>query len=95
MKLPKFKKLDPVFILWQDTHTPATPGWMTEQEHDAWTKAAGSKVISIGFFISQDADFIHLVGDADADECEQVNYLRPISIGKGFIKSATVLKRSR
>ena len=93
MTKPKLKKLDPVLILWQDTHTPASPGWMTAQEHDEWSKQAGSKVVSIGFYISEDADFIHLVGDMDADECEQVSYLRPLSIGKGFIKSITILKK--
>lgn len=51
MTKPKLKKLDPLLILWQDTHTPATPGWMTAQEHDEWSKQAGSKVISIGFYI--------------------------------------------
>ena len=93
MTKPKIKKLDPVLILWQDTHTPSTPGWMTAQEHDEWSKQAGSKVVSIGFYISEDADFIHLVGDMDADECEQVSYLRPIAIGKGFIKSIQILKK--
>ena len=101
MTKPKIKKLDPVLILWQDTHTPSTPGWMTAQEHDEWSKQAGSKVVSIGFYISEDADFIHLVvsigfyisedadfihlvGDMDADECEQVSYLRPIPLARGL-----------
>ena len=89
----KLKKLDPVMILWSDTCTPAEPGWMTEAEHREWIENAGSKVLSIGFFISQDKDFIHLVGDTEADKCETVSYLRPISIAKGFVQSISVLKR--
>ena len=89
----KLKKLDPVIILWQDTHIPLTPEWMTEAEHKDWIANSGSKVLSIGFFISEDKDFIHLVGDTEADKWETVSYLRPISIGKGFIQSITILKR--
>lgn len=83
----KLKKYDYVEILWQDTNIPEKGGWMSSEEHAEWTKEATSLVISIGIFISEDKDFINLVGDMEADKGENNNYLRPINIGKGFIQS--------
>ncbi|MFA5340339.1 MAG: hypothetical protein WC332_01040 [Clostridia bacterium] len=89
---PKLKKYDLVEIIWEDTNIPLQPGWMTEAEHQEWVKNAGSKVRSIGIYISEDESFINLVGDMEADECESKSYLRPINVGKGFIKSIRKLR---
>jgi cAMP phosphodiesterase len=94
-KLPKLIKKDIVCVEWEDTNVPLTAGWMTDVEHGAWVKECGSKVRSVGIYISQNKDFISLVGDTEADECESPSYLRPINIGKGFIKSIEILKRGK
>jgi hypothetical protein len=95
MRIPRLKKWDRVEILWQDTNIPMNPGWMTEKEHSDWAQNAGSLVQSIGYYISQDKDFINLVGDCEADRCESVNYLRPINVGKGFIKRINKLSAKK
>ena len=91
----KYKSGDVLEILWEDTNIPMTPGWMKESEHQAWIKSCGSKVRSVGIYISEDDLFINIVGDIDADETTEKSVLRPINIGKGFIKEIYRLRRGK
>jgi len=93
MKIPRLKKGQIVEVLWEDTHIPQNPGWMTEAEHSEWATQAGSLVQSVGVFVGKDKNFIRLIGDRDADDASEMNYLRPINIGRGFIREIHVLGR--
>lgn len=92
MKMPKLKKYVLYEITWQDTHIPTQPGWMSEKEHAEWVKNAGSLVKSSGYYISQDKDFIHLIGDCDSDNCEGAYFLRPINIAIHCIRKIRNVK---
>lgn len=95
MKLPKLTKGEMVEIVWCDANIPIEPGWMSEQEHKEWAKAAGSGVRSVGIYILQDKDFISIVGDTESEECADISYLRPLNIAKGFIRSINILERQK
>ncbi len=90
-KLPRLKKGQIVEILWEDTHIPQVPGWMTEEEHQQWSEG-GALVRSVGIYVGKDKDFIRLVGDSDTEST--CSYLRPINIGCGYIRNIYVLKRN-
>lgn len=92
---PKLKKGQIVEVIWTDTHIPENPSWMTEKEHHAWAADCGSSVRSVGVFISEDKNFINLVGDLDSDDVSEISVLRPINIAKGFIKELYILKRAK
>ena len=92
---PKLKKGDVVEIIWQDTNIPETPGWMTEAEHTKWANDAGSMVRTVGIYMGSNKGFLNLVGDIDADDVDKKSVLRPINVGKGFIKEIYVLKRAK
>ena len=90
---PKLKKYDIIEIVWTDTNIPEQSGWMSESEHKQWASNAGSSVRSVGIYVSEDKDFINLVGDMEADQdIDSKQFLRPINIGKGFIKTMRKLK---
>jgi hypothetical protein len=91
MKLPRLKKFDQIEIIWQDTNYPGSAGWMSEEEHKNWIHNVGNLVQSIGYYMSQDKNFINLVGDCEADTTENMNFLRPINIAKGVIKTINKL----
>lgn len=84
---------DIIEIEWEDSNVPMQPGWMKESEHQEWVKSCGSMVRSVGIYISEDDYFINIVGDMDGDEGMEKSVLRPINIGKGFIKNIYKLKR--
>lgn len=95
-KIPKLKKGDMVLIEWTDTNVPLSTDWMSDKEHSDWVaQEAGSVVKTIGFFISKDKNFISLVGDINAEECDSEAYLRPINVGIGYIAKLTVLKEKK
>lgn len=93
MKLPKLKKLDVIEIIWHDSNIPDTPGWMNPKEYSTWTKNPSSIVKTVGIYMGHDKRFIHLVGDCDADTQKPGGFLRPINVGRGFIKEIYVLER--
>jgi hypothetical protein len=93
MKIPKMKKGDCVYIVWNDTHTQKDNSWLTMPEYDNWCKN-GATVKSIGFFMKQDKNFIRIVGDIEGDiegETEDSHICRQITIGNGLIKEIKVL----
>lgn len=92
---PKLKKGDVIEIIWQDTNIPETPGWMTESEHTKWANDAGSMVRTVGIYMGSNKGFLNLVGDIDADDVDKKSVLRPINVGKGFIKEIYILKRAK
>lgn len=94
-KIPKLTKGDIVCIDWHDTNIPYEKGWQTEEEHGKWVDMGGDKVRSVGIYVSQDEDYLHLVGDTDMFFSTKVSYLRPINITKGFISSLKILKKAR
>lgn len=93
-KIPKLTKGDIVCIDWHDTNIPYEKGWQTEEEHGKWVSDGGDKVRTVGIYISQDEDYLHLVGDTDMFFSSKASYLRAINVTKGFISSLKVLKRS-
>jgi hypothetical protein len=46
----------------------------------------------VGIYVGKDKDFIRLVGDSDTEST--CSYLRPINIGRGYIRNIYVLKRN-
>ena len=95
MKIPKLTKGDIVAIEWTDTNIPKQAGWMSATEHKEWTDACGDTVLTVGIFTHASKQFIHLVGDWDADEVLEKEVLRPINVAKGFIKKIDILKRRK
>jgi len=84
MAKKRFKRGEIVEVIWNDTNIAET-GWMSEEEHAAWVLSPGGLVRTVGIFVSEDRNFMHLVGDTEADSVRGRNYLRPINVGKGFI----------
>jgi hypothetical protein len=95
MKAKKLKYGDILEIIWHDSNIPATPGWMSEEQHQEWVRGCGSIVRSVGVYISEDEHFINIVGDIDHDEDTEKSVLRPINIGKGFVKDIFKLRRGK
>lgn len=92
MRIPRLRKGQIIEVLWEDTHIPMVPGWMSEAEHAEWADGAGSLVQSVGVYVGKSGSFLQIVGDRDADESTETHYLRPINIGLGFIREINVLK---
>lgn len=91
MRIPRIKKGQAIEVLWEDTHIPGVPGWMSESEHAEWVENAGSLVRSVGIYVGKGRSFLQLVGDCDAEDSGEKNYLRPINIGIGFIRKVNIL----
>ena len=86
----KLKKGDIVEIIWLDSHTPADTVWMTKEDHLEWAKDNECEVCSVGYYVSEDKTYIHLVADMT-----EIGILRPFNIAKGCIKKTTILKKNK